>query len=105
MVRLRPRLRRRRGHRWSDLVDGMSARQEKVREALDRCVPATSGLLAPALAEVEEWEQAVATVIASHDNPHVMCDPGVDPLYSLSAESDLEHRSERRAYWRDRAEA
>ena len=37
----------------------MSARQEKVREALDRCVPATSGLLAPALAEVEEWEAEV----------------------------------------------
>ena len=34
----------------------MSARMEKVREALARCVPATSGLLAPALAEAEEWE-------------------------------------------------
>jgi len=38
----------------------MSARQEKVREALDRCVPATSGLLAPALAEVEETETRLA---------------------------------------------
>ena len=40
----------------------MSARQEKVREALDRCVPATSGLLAPALAEVEEWETRLSAV-------------------------------------------
>jgi len=40
----------------------MSARMEKVREALNRCVPTTSGLLSAALAEVEETEARLAAV-------------------------------------------